>query len=66
MEGDFDLISGKDIPTLSCEAWDYVRIGNPAIILLPLGTKNVKASQEMMEDTMSSNDIVCIMKSWTS
>lgn len=55
MEDDFTLISGKDIPTLSCEAWNYIRTGDPAIILLPLGIKNVKARQEMMEDTMSSN-----------
>lgn len=62
MEDNFTLISGKDISTLSCEAWDYITTGDPAIILLPLGTKNKKASQEMMEDTVSSNYIVCIMK----
>ena len=62
MEDNFTLISGKDIPTLSCEAWDYITVGDPAIILLPLGTKNIKASQEMMEDTVSSKYIVCIMK----
>lgn len=33
MEGDFALISGKDIPALSCLALDYVRTGDLVIIL---------------------------------
>lgn len=62
IEGDFSLISGKDSPVISCEAWDYVRTRNPAIILLLLGTKHVQESQEMTKDKMSSNDIVWILK----
>lgn len=56
------LISRKYISAPFCEAWDYVRTGDPAIILLPLGTKNVKVSQEMTKDKMSSSDIVWNLK----
>ena len=62
MAGDVALISGKYIPAPFCEAWDHIRTGDPAIILLPVGTKNMKASQEMTNDEMSSGDIVWILK----
>lgn len=62
MEGCFALISGKDISALCCGAWDYIRTGDPTIILWPLGTKHVKASQEVTKDKMSPIDIVWTME----
>lgn len=62
MEGDFSLISRKDIPALSCKDWDCIRTGDPTIILLQLGTKSAKASQEMTKNEMNSNGIVWILK----
>lgn len=62
MEGHFALISGKDIPALSCEAQGYIKTEDSIIILLPFESKYTKISQEMVKDKMSFNDMVWIVK----